>query len=128
MRTWLRRLSIAAVVPLLGLAVAAQPAHAVAGYRIVNMGSGKCLDVKDEDGANSPSASLQQYRCKDNDPNQRWITQLINGQFEIENLGSHLCVDVTWASPAAGAPLQQWYCDGGSDEMWTTAVVGGNLT
>lgn len=85
----------------------------------VNDGSGKCLDVRSEDGSFTAGARVQQYKCRDNVGNQRWILQTdVNGWFNLVNAQSRLCLDVTGASTADGAPAQQWYCNGGANQQW----------
>jgi hypothetical protein len=37
----------------------------------------------------------------------------------VTGVQSGLCLDVTGASTAEGAPVELWTCNGGSNQQWT---------
>src|SRR2546429_4808548 len=124
------RLAAAAVVAVAaGLAVP-DAAHAdirgnTWGVQLVNDGSRKCLDVRSEDGSNTSGARVQQYKCKVPDGNQAWYLEALGtGRYNIENVQSGQCLDVTGGSTAAGAPTQQSYCTGTESQEWKIVKDG----
>ena len=125
----LRRLAIAATLAVVATATAAIPGAADAatltGVQYVNDGSSKCLDVRSEDGSYTAGARVQQYRCKDDSGNQRWIlVGAVNGFYNLVNTQSRLCLDVTGASQDDGAPTQQWFCNGAANQLWAVHFDG----
>jgi hypothetical protein len=124
------RLAAAAVVAIVaGLAVP-EAAHAdirgdTWGVQLVNDGSRKCLDVRSEDGSYTSGARVQQYKCKLPDGNQAWyLENLGTGRYNIENVQSGQCLDVTDGSTADGAPTQQSYCNGAESQEWKIVKDG----
>ncbi|RAJ46333.1 ricin-type beta-trefoil lectin protein [Kitasatospora sp. SolWspMP-SS2h] len=52
--------------------------------------------------------------------NQSWtFTRQSDGSYQITNVLSHLCVDVSGGSGTAGAQIIQWACTGGANQRWT---------
>ena len=88
-------------------------------YRIVNMNSGKCLDVVNASIADQ--ANVQQFTCHGT-ANQRWIIREIPGDpYSIDvfiNVNSGKCLDVVNASTADQANVQQFTCHGGRNQQW----------
>jgi hypothetical protein len=42
----------------------------------------------------------------------------VNANGTITGVQSGLCLDVTGASTANGAPVELWTCNGGSNQQW----------
>ncbi len=86
--------------------------------------SGKALD----DPGHSTTQGTQLITWTPNGgTNQSWVfTQQSDGNYQIANGQSNLCMDVSGGSTAAGAQVIQWACTGGSNQRWVvTAVTGG---
>jgi glucosylceramidase len=95
-------------------------------YQVVNYNSGKCLDVTGRSTANG--AVLQQWTCLSGPTaaNQGWffISAASSGYYTVVNLNSNKCLDVTGRSTANGVHIQQWTCNGGTNQEWHPKVVG----
>ena len=92
-----------------------------AQYEIVNRNSGKCLDVKD--ASQSDGAQIQQYTCLGwGQANQIFegvpVSSSDTSHVKYIAQHSHKCLDITGASTADGALLQQWSCNGGSNQAF----------
>lgn len=96
------------------------PASVVLYYQFVNYNSGKCLDVTGRSTANG--AVLQQWTCLSGSSasNQGWafIPAARSGYYTVVNLNSNKCLDVTDRSTANGAIIQQYTCNGGTNQEW----------
>lgn len=83
---------------------------------IVNVGSGKCLEVRlasMDDGA-----MVQDFRCN-NQANQQWhILFGENGYAHIVAAHSNKCLEVKAASLEAGADVQQGACGRQDNQLW----------
>ncbi len=95
-------------------------------YQVVNYNSGKCLDVTGRSTANG--AVIQQWTCLSGPTaaNQGWffIPAARSGYYTVVNLNSNKCLDVTGRSTANGVHIQQWTCNGGTNQEWYPKVVG----
>jgi hypothetical protein len=90
-------------------------------YQIVNRNSGKCLDVKDVSQADG--APIQQYTCLGwGQTNQIFegvpVSPSDTSHAKYIAQHSHKCLDITGASTADGALLEQWTCNGGSNQSF----------
>lgn len=120
-------------------------------YQIVNVGSGKCLDV--EGRSNTPGARITQYQCHGGE-NQAFrfdriasvarpapvappaipvpaVTSvrapgrsLYTGM--IHSRATDKCVDVERASTAEGANIFQWSCNATAAQIWDVVDLGRN--
>jgi hypothetical protein len=79
-------------------------------YRLVDVGSGKSLDVTDVSTANG--AKIQQWTTSAAD-NQRFLVSTSGTGFALKAVNSDKCLDITDHSTQAGGALQQWDCSGG---------------
>jgi hypothetical protein len=74
-----------------------------------------CLDVKD--GSTSAGAGIQMYHCHgyaDNGNPQRWVfVHVSDGSYQIENVGSHMCL-----TPSAARFIEQFPCDTARGQEW----------
>jgi hypothetical protein len=107
---------------------AMRPATAQFYYQFVNYNSGKCLDVTGRSTANG--AILQQWTCLSGSSasNQGWffIPAARSGYYTVVNLHSNKCLDVTGRSTVNGTAIQQWTCNGGTNQEWFPRVVQNN--
>ena len=83
-------------------------------YEIVNNGSGKCLDVRSQDGLDNPGARVQQYHCTGVDE-QKWAPEAAaDGYYLLVSRRSGMCMDVRGGSveiqQSNGDQIQQWPC------------------
>ncbi len=87
-------------------------------FEIVNVNSGKVLDVTGGGAALANGLTIQQWDYMGG-YNQQWsIVPLGNGYFEIVSALSGKVLDITGASTANGAPIQQWDYLGGDHQQW----------
>ncbi len=95
-------------------------------YEIINVGSGKCLDVIGV--SKSEGTALQQYDCNGNGSQANqiwWFNQQSDGSYEIVSVNSGLVIDVAGMSKSAGATVQQWPTWHGPNEKWVLQPVTG---
>jgi Ricin-type beta-trefoil lectin domain len=88
--------------------------------QIVNAESRLCVDIKQEDGSNTPAARAQQWNCTGVDE-QHWLPRpdgRTPNVFTFVEGRHHLCLDVRNASQVAGQLLQQWPCNGNLAQRW----------
>jgi hypothetical protein len=83
---------------------------------LVNLNSGKCVDVPS--GSTANQVQLQQFACNGGG-NQVWHL-LTTGQIVNQNSGK--CIDVPGGSKADQVQLQQFTCNGGQGQMWKLNV------
>ncbi|GAA3438974.1 RICIN domain-containing protein [Kutzneria kofuensis] len=90
---------------------AVSPAQPSAGwFEIVNVNSGKCLDVRTETGLYSNGAHIQQYSCGDAAGQKWWVWDVGNGYYKISNEASGKCLNVVGGWVGWGVPIEQWDC------------------
>lgn len=90
-------------------------------YRLINVHSGKVMDVKEWslDGG----AAVHEWPWH-GDLNQQWAVQHIGGgTFKIVARVSGLTLDVQRGDPAPGTPLIQYRWHGGLNQQWRLAEV-----
>ena len=94
-------------------------------YEIINVNSGKCLDVTGV--SKSEGVALQQYDCNGNGAQANqiwWFNQQSDGSYEIVSVNSGLVIDVAGISKSAGATVQQWPTWHGPNEKWILQPAG----
>ena len=117
-------------------ALTAAPAQAATPvyYKVVGLGSNKCLDVRAEDGGGIGSR-IQTWQCYGS-ANQRWTlypvgrTSAGETYFQmISQAPGHLCMEVRGSSFSDGAQVDQTGCsqDGNQFWKWGRGNVGYNL-
>jgi hypothetical protein len=86
-------------------------------FMIVNVNSGKCLDVANWSRSNG--AAVNQFDCHGG-ANQRWYTWQVPGTNKslVINDWSGQCLDIPGGSLADGAPLQQFSCHGFGNQQF----------
>jgi len=126
-------LTVAALVAT-ALLPGAEPAEAAPVYfKLVGLGSGKCIDIRTEDSAAGARAQL--WQCYGS-PNQRFALNKVgttpSGRpyFQIVNQKApYLCLEVRGSSTANGAQVDQIGCsqDGNQFWYWSSPSRGVNL-
>lgn len=87
-------------------------------YNVVNVGSGKCLDVYGGDSATGDGVRVVQWTCGSG-ANQRWRSEDAGGGYaRLVAQHSGKCLDVLDAGTNDGAKLVQWTCGGGANQQW----------
>jgi hypothetical protein len=95
---------------------------ATKNFRLLNVKSGKALDV--EGAGNDNSADIVQNVASDAD-NQAWSFNYDGaGFFAIANLKSKKVIDVPDESTADGVELVQWEGNGGDNQSWLLVDLG----
>jgi hypothetical protein len=105
----------------------ATPAQAATSNEIVGQGSGKCLDVRREDGR-----TVQTWQCFGS-PNQRWFVQLAGTysgidyfQFVSADVPTQ-CMTVRGGGFANGTPVEVADCGGGdATQMFRLETIPGS--
>ncbi|WP_158602302.1 RICIN domain-containing protein [Cohnella endophytica] len=100
------------------------PSGIVSGntYKIINLNSGKALDVKGQSTADG--AIIQQWPYNGGN-NQKWVfTQVTGGYWKIKNVNSGKYMDINGASTADGAANIQWPDTGGTNQQWQLIDAG----
>lgn len=125
--------TIAALISFIG--VVATPAHASVSargplgnnaytIRPVN-NQGRCMDVTDVSQANG--ARIQLYTCLGNGQTNQgfyfWSVDGTSNDYEITPMHSWKCLDVWDWSMNDGAPMQQWDCLGGTNQIFTVTYT-----
>ena len=97
-------------------------------FNIINQTSGMCVDVAG--GSTADGANVQQWSCNGN-PQQRYQfipttiaagSKLPMGRYTLVSLNSGKCLDVTGASTADGANVQQYSCNGTGAQAYDLMV------
>jgi len=114
----------AALIGTTALPGAAPAADAAPYYKLVGLGSNKCVDIRAEDAAAGARAQL--WQCYGS-PNQRFTllkvgtTSTGRPYFQIVNQKApYMCLEVRGSSFSNGARVQQWDCNATSAQMWKT--------
>ena len=85
-------------------------------FSIVNVNSGKCLEVKDASTSNF--AIIQQWTYSGAN-NQQWsITSMGDGYFKIINRNSGKCMDVKDFSTSSGGIIHQYTFANTANQLW----------
>ncbi|WP_079087450.1 RICIN domain-containing protein [Streptomyces scabiei] len=87
-------------------------ANGDSSFSLVNINSGKCLDVKG--ASTSAEAEVIQWPCNGNN-NQRWTFS----DSAVISVRSGMCLDVPGGSTGDGTALIQWPCNGNTNQQWS---------
>jgi len=91
-------------------------------YRLVNVHSGKALDVAG--GSNSDGATVLQWPYTGSS-NQRWVLSYQgDGYYKITALHSGKALDVADLATGNGGRVIQWSVNGGGNQLWRVAANG----
>lgn len=86
--------------------------------QVVNVNSGKCLDVYGGAGAIGDGVRITQWTCH-SDTNQQWRLQDAGGgRFQVIARHSNKCLTVKDAATADGATAVQMTCGSGTEQQW----------
>lgn len=92
------------------------PTAVGSNYQLVNVNSGKCLEIPG--GSTAEGATADQWTC-DGGTHQLWTrTSVIGGYVTFTNVHSGKCLQVAGASTANGAALNQSTCNTGTNQQW----------
>ena len=127
--------AVLAGAAMLGAAVVtAAPAQAATYFKLVGLGSNKCLDMKAEDGGRNGSR-VQTWQCYGSS-NQRWTLYPVGKTstgatyFQIiSQAPGHLCMEVRSSSVSNGAQVDMVGCsqDGNQFWRWGSGGIGYSL-
>ena len=95
-------------------------------YTIVNVFSGKCVDVAA--ASTSAGAVVQQYACNGTGAQSFQVIDEGSGWFKILNTNSQLAVDVIGASTANGTHIQQYTDNGTGAQRFSISVADSSDT
>ncbi|MFD0573965.1 RICIN domain-containing protein [Kitasatospora gansuensis] len=57
--------------------------------------------------------------------NQKWtLSKVADNVYTLAGVSSGLCLDVPGRSTATGVQLQQWTCNGGTNQQWALDLTG----
>jgi hypothetical protein len=90
------------------------------GQTIVNLRSGKCVDVRA--GGTGNGTAIQQYACNGSAAQRFQLVPTTGGYARITNGTQSL--DVTNVSTADNAPIQTWTYGGGLNQQWQAVAEG----
>ncbi|MET7697420.1 RICIN domain-containing protein [Streptomyces sp. NPDC005485] len=85
-------------------------------YKIVSRNSGKVLDING--GSHWKGTTLQQYAYGGGN-NQLWYFEQTSGGYRIRNFENRQTLEVSNASTANGAAIDQWMPLNQSNQVWT---------
>jgi hypothetical protein len=107
-----------------GLAVA-PPAHALGTIvKLTSVQNSKCLQPVNHSGLQGDA--VVQMAC-DGSLYQQWEELSSSSTtLRLRNRGSGLCLDAR-GGPVNGTPIQQWTCNGISNEKWTYGITNNLL-
>ncbi|MBA2392516.1 MAG: RICIN domain-containing protein [Ktedonobacteraceae bacterium] len=91
-----------------------------AHYKLVNVNSGKDLDVT---GASTADGALVVQWTDHAGTNQQWNIIAVGSSYKLVNVNSGKDLDVTGASTADGALVVQWTDHGGTNQQWNIVQV-----
>ncbi|MCI3920821.1 RICIN domain-containing protein [Paenibacillus sp. TRM 82003] len=90
-------------------------------YRIVNVGSGRALDVAQQSTANGANVALWSYWGGNN---QKWRVESVGNYYRIVNVNSGKALDVASSSTANHGNIIQYEYWGGSNQQWSLVEAG----
>ncbi|MEU3352077.1 RICIN domain-containing protein [Streptomyces sp. NPDC037389] len=85
-------------------------------FKLVNRGSGKCLEIRDSSTENG--APAQQWDCNGQAGIYWSVYQQDRGRFWIVNDNSGKCLEINNSSKSYGARAQQWKCGDQPGAFW----------
>lgn len=103
---------------LMALALSAKPAAAIQPFYFFNSHTGMCLEPQNE--SMLQGTAIVQRPCKASGA-QEWIYVNSSTGFQFENALTGMCFDARGGA-ANHTPIQQWTCNGISNEKWKIFV------
>ena len=94
------------------------------GYKLQSVASNRCLDIPS--GSTANGANPQLYDCLNNTAQAYFLTQLSDASWTITNQNSGLCIEIPSNSITPGQRLDQWTCNGGTNQHWRLEPVDAN--
>ena len=111
-------LAVAAAVAVAALALTAKPATALQPFSFFNAHTHMCLEPQNDSMV--AGMPIVQKPCKASGA-QEWIYVLDGSEEAFKNAQTGLCLDARGGA-ANHTPVQQWPCNGISNEKWETFV------
>jgi len=88
-------------------------------YTLRGEESGKCVTAPP---GQAVAGTRLELRSCDGGPAQRYRPELMSdGRYALRNVQTDLCMDVSRASEASGAPIVEWHCSGNPNQRWAFA-------
>ena len=92
-------------------------------YKLVNVNSGKALDVV---GASTANGAYIDQWTDSGANNQQWSIIAVGSNYKLISRNSGKALDVVGASTANGALVDQWTDSGANNQQWSIIAVGSN--
>ncbi len=94
------------------------------GYQIVTAGNqSQCVTMAG--GSTTPGQTVMVATCSSGGaPGEVWTPIASGSHVALMNNSSGQCLDVNAASTSAGAAVDQWTCDGATNQAWIVTVSG----
>lgn len=92
-----------------------------ARYQIVNVASGKALDVSGQSTANGANVAIWSYWGGNN---QKWTIEAVGSYYKINNVNSGKALDVYQSSTENHGSIIQYDYWGGHNQQWSIVYVG----
>lgn len=111
---------------LIAAALLAKPAAASPPVFFYNSHTNMCLQPVG--GSTTQGVAIVQEPCNGGNIAQEWVYVYVSGGFHFENALSCLCLDARGGA-ANRTPVQQWTCNGISNETWQppTSPTGASI-
>lgn len=90
-------------------------------YQLVNVNSGKCLEVYGSSVTNG--GTIDQWWCYNGNGN-RWKLVYTGGFYQLRNMSSNLVANVANSSTSDGANITQWTSQVSNNQLWTFRSSG----
>ncbi|MYS79181.1 RICIN domain-containing protein [Embleya scabrispora] len=106
----------AALTPTVA-AAETRPAKLLDGpYTLVNVNSGKCLEIRGDSTENGAAAN--QWECNGSNTQKWYFTLDSASPTTIVNANSGKCLEIRGDSMDNGAAANQWECNGSGTQYW----------
>lgn len=90
-------------------------------YQIVNVASGRVLDVADQSTANAANVAIWSYWGGNN---QKWTIEAVGNYYKITNVNSGKVLDVADQSTENHGNIIQYTYNGGNNQQWSIVYAG----
>lgn len=88
-------------------------------FHLKQQQSGRCADVRSEDGQTSAGARIQLKPCQSGNANQAWVAIRVSaGTYLLGAQVSGMCMQGAGGTSQPGTQVVQEPCDGGNPSQW----------
>jgi galactose oxidase len=95
--------------------------HPTGGYyEVVSNRSGLCVS---NNGNAGEGAGIVQETCSSTKTSDLWTLKPVGGSYELISANGGNCLAIGAASQAAAAPVIQWACYGGLEQLWSLSAA-----